>query len=205
MIKCGNYFKKILKENFIYFCHIFHKSIVLYKEGGRFMGIQLLRTDSCVSEIISKHADLVYRLCMVYLKRKEDAEDAFQNIFIKLFEKDHDFDDDEHLKAWLIKCTTNHCKNSLKSYWNRFRVSIDDIVISTEDKRQGEVTKYVMKLPVKYKSVMYLYYYEGYSTIEISKILNIKDATVRMRLRRGRERLKKDLNKGGFEHERYEF
>lgn len=170
-------------------------SFVLFIEGGRFMGIQLLRTDSCVSETISKHADLVYRLCMVYLKNKEDAEDAFQNIFIKLFEKNHNFNDDEQLKAWLIKSTTNHCKNTMKSYWNGFRVFIDDIVLHKEDKQQGKLSEHVMKLPIKYKSVMYLYYYEGYSILEISKILNIKDEKVRMRLRRGRELVKKDINK----------
>lgn len=169
------------------------------------MGIQLLRTDSCVSEIISKHADLVFRLCLLYLKNRADAEDAFQNIFMKLFEKDLNFNDEEHLKAWLIKCTTNHCKNTLTSYWNRFRVSIDDIVLPIVDKQEGELVRYVMKLPLKYKSVIYLYYYEGYSTLEISKILDIKDATVRAHLKRGRELLKKDLQNGGFEYEGYEF
>jgi RNA polymerase sigma factor (sigma-70 family) len=98
------------------------------------MEIQLLRTDSCVSEIISKYANLVFRLCMVYLKNKADAEDAFQDIFIKFFEKNPEFNDEEHIKAWLIKCTTNHCKNILGSYWNRFRVSIDNVVLNIKDK-----------------------------------------------------------------------
>lgn len=164
------------------------------------MDMQLLRTESCVSEIITKYGDLVFRLCSIYLKNKEDAEDAFQNIFIKLFEKNLHFNDEEHLKAWLIKCTTNHCKNMLKSYWTRFRVSIDDIILPIEDKHECELVKYVMKLPVKYKSVIYLYYYEGYNTLEISKILNIKDATVRTHLKRGRELLRKDLNNVGFDY-----
>ena len=99
------------------------------------MSIQLLRTDSCASEIISKYADLVFRLCIVYLKNTADAEDAFQNIFIKLFEKSPSFNDEEHLKAWLIKCTTNHCKNMLGTYWNRYRVSIDDVLLPIEDKQ----------------------------------------------------------------------
>lgn len=168
------------------------------------MEIQLLRADSCVSEIISKYADLVFRLCIVYLKNKADAEDAFQDIFIKFFEKKPEFNDEEHMKAWLIKCTTNHCKNMLGSYWNRFRVSIDNVVLHTEDKEDDELVRFVMKLPFKYKSVIYLYYYEGYSSLEISKILNIKEATVRTQLKRGRELLKKDLSSGGFEDERYE-
>lgn len=166
------------------------------------MEIQLLRTDSCVSEIISKYADLVLRLCIVYLKNKANAEDAFQDIFIKLFEKNPKFNDEDHIKAWLIKCTTNHCKNMLGSYWNRFRVSIDDVVLPIETKQDDELVKYVMKLPFKYKAVIYLYYYEGYNSLEISEILNIKEATVRTQLKRGRDILKKDLSIGGFEDER---
>ena len=168
------------------------------------MEIQLLHTDSCVSEIISKHADLVFRLCMVYLKNKADAEDAFQDIFIKLFEKNPRFNDEEHIKAWLIKSTTNHCKNMLGSYWNKIRVSIDDVVIPIEDKKDVDLVNYVTKLPFKYKTVIYLYYYEGYNTLEISKLLNIKEATVRTQLKRGREILKKDLRTGGFEDEGYQ-
>lgn len=168
------------------------------------MEIQLLRTDSCVSEIISKYANLVFRLCIVYLKNNADAEDAFQDIFIKFFEKNPKFNDEEHIKAWLIKCTTNHCKNILGSYWNRHRVSIDNVILPIEDKDDDELVKFVMKLPFKYKSVIYLYYYEGYSSLEISKILNIKEATVRTQLKRGRELLKKDLSNGGFENERYQ-
>ena len=168
------------------------------------MEIQLLRTDSCVSEIISKYANLVFRLCVVYLKNEADAEDAFQDIFIKLFEKNPKFNDEEHIKAWLIKCTTNHCKNILGSYWNRFRVSMDNVELPIEDKEDDELVKFVMKLPFKYKAVIYLYYYEGYNSLEISEILNVKEATVRTQLKRGRELLKKDLSNGGFEDERYQ-
>jgi RNA polymerase sigma-70 factor (ECF subfamily) len=169
------------------------------------MEIQLLRTNHCVSEIISKYADLVFRLCIVYLKNKADAEDAFQDIFIKLYEKNPKFNDEEHLKAWLIKCTTNHCKNMLATYWNKFKVSIDDVIIPIEDKKDRDLLIYVMKLPLKYKAVIYLYYYEDYNTFEISEILKIKEATVRTQLKRGRELLKKDLCNGGYEYEGYEF
>ena len=167
------------------------------------MGIQLLHTDSCVSEVISKYADLVLRLCIVYLKNKADAEDAFQDIFVKFYERSPEFNDEEHIKAWLIKCTTNHCKNILGNYWNRFRVSIDNVVLHVEDKEEDELVKLVMKLPFKYKTVIYLYYYEGYNSLEISKIVNIKEATVRTQLKRGRELLKKELSNGGFEDEKY--
>lgn len=164
------------------------------------MGIQLLRTDDCVSQIISRHADMVYRLCIVYLKNKADAEDAFQDIFLKVFEKCPSFNDEEHLKAWLIRCTINHCKNVLGSFWHRNRATLDDILASVTRDDDKEVIQYVMQLPITYRSVIYLHYFEGYSTKEIAAMLNIKDATVRTRLKRGRELLKTNMIKGGFEN-----
>lgn len=162
---------------------------------------QLSRTDNCVSKVIQEHADMVFRLCFVYLKNKADAEDAFQDVFMKLFDKNPKFNDKEHIKAWLITCTTNHCKNKLRSFWNRNRVDIEDIVISITDKEEQQIINDVMELPLKYRHVIYLYYYEGYSTQEIAQLLNSKDATIRTRLRRGREILKNNLNTGGFEYE----
>jgi len=164
--------------------------------------IQLLRTGDCVSQIIGKHADMVLRLCYIHLKNKADAEDAFQDIFLKLYEKSPSFKDAEHLKAWLIRCTINHCKNVLGTYWNRNKVSIDTIVMPTnkEQQQDREVVLTVMQLPYKYRSVLYLHYFEGYPTKDIAKMLNTKDATVRTRLKRGRELLKDSLIEGGIEH-----
>ncbi|MBB6453266.1 RNA polymerase sigma-70 factor (ECF subfamily) [Salirhabdus euzebyi] len=165
------------------------------------MEIQLLRTDNCVSEIMNKYADMVFRLCLVQLKNKADAEDAFQEIFIKLFEKSPLFHDEKHLKAWLITVTSNHCKNKFRSYWYKNRVNIEEIIIPIENKKDQEVIKYVMELPLKYRTVIYLYYYEGYSTKEIAGLLKSKEATVRTRLARGRELLKHHLKVGGFPDE----
>lgn len=168
------------------------------------MEMQLLRTDDCVSQIITKHADMVFRLCLIYLKNKSDAEDAFQDIFLKLFElfeKRLVFNDDEHLKAWLIRCTINRCKNILGSYWIKNKISIDEIIMPINDEHDRDIIRYVLKLPIKYRSVIYLYYFEGYPTKEIAGMLHIKDATVRTHLKRGREALKNELLKGGFYYE----
>lgn len=169
------------------------------------MEIQLLRTDDCVSEIITKYADMVFRLCFVYLKNKADAEDAFQDIFLKLYEKNLSFNDEEHLKSWLIRCTINHCKNIATSFWNRNKTSIDEVTIAITETNDmdvdKEVIKNVMQLPVNYRSVIYLYYFDGYRTKEIAEMLMIKDATVRTRLKRGREMLKQNLIKGGYQYE----
>lgn len=176
---------------------------VIIEEGGDGMAleIQLLRTDDCVSQIITKHADMVLRLCFIQLQNEADTDDAFQDIFLKLFEKCPSFRDDEHLKAWLIRCTINHCKNIRGTYWNRNKVSIDNIVMPTNNIEQDrEVIRFVMQLPNKYRNVIYLYYFEGYPTKDIAKILNTKDATVRTRLKRGREMLKNSLIEGGIDY-----
>jgi RNA polymerase sigma-70 factor (ECF subfamily) len=165
-----------------------------------YMGIQLLRTDDCVSQIIDRHADMVFRLCIVYLKNKADAEDAFQDIFLKVFEKCPSFNDEEHLKAWLIRCTINHCKNILSSFWRRNSAPMDDVLAAVNSTDDREMIGYVMQLPVEYRSVIFLHYFEGYPTKEIASMLKTKDATVRTRLKRGRELLKTNLIKGGFEY-----
>ena len=117
-----------------------------------------------------------------------------------MFEKCPSFNDEEHLKAWLIRCTINHCKNILGSFWHRNRTALDDVLASVRDNNDREITEYVMQLPVKYRSVIYLHYFEGYPTKEIAAMLKTKDATVRTRLKRGRELLKSDLIEGGFEY-----
>jgi len=160
--------------------------------------IMLTRNDDSVSNVLAKYADMVLRLALVHLRHRADADDVFQDVFIKLFEKEQTFDDDEHLKAWLIRCTTNRCKNHVGSYWFRNKTSLDALVLPVEDKAEGEVIACLMRLPVPYRSPIYLYYYEGYSSAEISQILQTKDATIRTRLKRGREILKEMLKKEGF-------
>lgn len=159
--------------------------------------IRLTRNDDSVSNVLAKYADMVLRLALVHLRHRADADDVFQDVFIKLFEKEHTFEDDEHLKAWLIRCTTNRCKNHVGRYWYRNKISLDVLVVPIEDKAKGEVIACLMKLPIPYRSPIYLFYYEGYSSAEISKILQAKDATIRTRLKRGREMLKEMLQKEG--------
>jgi len=154
-----------------------------------------------VSEIISKYADMVYRLAYVMVRNNSDAEDIFQEVFIKLFQTRTPFKDKEHIKAWLIKTTTNHCKNLFKGYWYKNRISIDQVVIPVEEPEKKEIIQSVLGLPTKYREVIYLYYYMGFSTDELATILNTKSSTIRTRLKRGREILKINLENGGINHE----
>lgn len=128
-----------------------------------------------------------------------DLEDAVQDTFVKLIKAGKQFESLEHEKAWLIVTATNTCKNYLKSKWKR-DVDLNDDIISRSgiedlyaDLDNNTVIQSVMALPPKYKTIIYLYYYEGYKTNEIARILKKNPSTVRSMLSRARGILKKEM------------
>ncbi len=145
-----------------------------------------------VSDIYERNADGIYRLCFSYLKNKDDAFDAMQNTFFRMLQKDVVFENREHEKAWLIVCASNICKNVL-SHWWRKNVSIEERDLSGVRQEDRELLMVVLNLPVKYRIVVYLYYYEGYNSTEIGKIMGKNDATIRGWLKKGRELLGKEI------------
>jgi RNA polymerase sigma-70 factor (ECF subfamily) len=138
----------------------------------------------------------------MYLKNAADTEDAVSVTFLKLLESSKNFQDHEHEKAWLICTARNVCKDILKHWWRARRVELDTLSEfpswDSQD-RAGEVLSVLFSLPEKYKTVMYLYYFEGYSIKEMSQILNRKESTLQTQLAKGRRLLKIDL--GGYFHE----
>jgi RNA polymerase sigma-70 factor (ECF subfamily) len=140
-----------------------------------------------VEEIYRRHFDMVYRIGFAYLKNTSDAEDATADVFALLIQKCITFQSAEHEKAWLIRATINVCKNVLKHWW-RSRADIDDYenLQSDDPFHIDETLKAVMELPVRYKDVIYLYYYEGYTSEEIAGILKKPHSTVRNHLREAR-------------------
>lgn len=150
-----------------------------------------------LEEIIDEYGDMVYRLAFSYTKNKEDADDISQEVFIKFIQNAYKFNkaDDGYLKAWLIRVTINRCKDFLASYWNRNIIALsDDITIWMEEK--SEVYEAVINLPPKYKTVIYLHYYEGYSVKEIADILKRNQGTIKWQLSKARQLLKEQLEKG---------
>lgn len=127
----------------------------------------------------------------MFLKNLPDTEDAVQEIFLKLMRGNHRFKNLEHEKAWLIVTSQNHCKNILRHWWRKKRTDISKIPEPSylEDFPHDNIWEQVISLPRRYKMVIYLYYYEGYSTEEISEILEIKSSTIRGQLRTARKRL----------------
>ena len=146
--------------------------------------------DAFLSHMLEKHANTVYRIAVVYTKNLSDAEDVVQEVFLRLYQSNNKFDNDEHVRAWLIRVTCNYCKSLLRSPWRR-RVSTADLIAVAEDNPNSfSLVQAVLALPQKYRGSIYLFYYEGYSTAEIAHILHQKEATVRTHLARGRALLK---------------
>ncbi|MGO4528043.1 RNA polymerase sigma factor [Paenibacillus sp. 2TAF8] len=147
-----------------------------------------------VTNIYDTYADTLFRIAMIHLDRREDAEEATQDTFIKFMEKAPAFNDAEHQKAWLIRVITNHCKSLLRKGWRKREVKLETVEpIIMDNPEDQALIEMVLSLPVKYRSVVHLYYYEDYAVRDISKILEISESAVKMRLQRGRQLLKLEL------------
>jgi len=151
-----------------------------------------MHSEHDVDETLNLYGDMVLRICSCYLKSKADQEDAFEDVFIKYFKSKTVFENEEHKKAWLIKTTFSVCKDHLrKRFWRNKQTLKDEKGVN--DQYVSAVLEAVLALPKKYKEVIYMHYYEGYSGIEIAGILGVKENTVYSLLKRGRDLLKERL------------
>lgn len=154
-----------------------------------------MRSEEEVNRAIEQYADTVKRLCFVHLKNEADTEDIFQTVFLKYVLSSVVFENAEHEKAWFIRVTINACKDLLKSFFRSHAVSLDEVVEqagSAGDER-SEVMEAVLKLPEKYRRIIYLHYYEGYTAPQISKILGKNVNSIYTLMTRARTLLKKEL------------
>ncbi len=145
-----------------------------------------------MEEVIQREKDLVYRLAFSQCHQKDQADDIFQNVMYRYLKRKPTFESSEHEKAWFIRVTLNCSKTSLKSFWNNKVEGIDEQAYIFE-KKEIDLTPYLNKLSKKYNAVLYLFYYEGYSTKEIAKLLHIKENNVRVLLNRARNQLRKEI------------
>ncbi len=159
-----------------------------------------MRSEQEVNQAIDLYADTVKRICVLYLKNSSDTEDIFQEVFLKYALSSILFESKEHEKAWMIRVTINQCKDFMKSIFRRKTISLEDVVSLSEEQKEDykDVLEAVLALPQKYKDVVYLYYYEGYSAVEISEMLGKNVNTVYTLLARSRDKLKEKL--GGYEN-----
>jgi len=145
-----------------------------------------------VEEIMHRHKDKVYRTAIAIMGNVPDAEDIFQDVFIKLFEKQPHFESLEHEAAWLSRVTVNQCRSSLRSFWRKNTQTLLETHPAPPG-QQYDLVESISSLPAKYKTAIHLFYYEGYSINEIAEITKQKASTVGNQLARARRILKNDL------------
>lgn len=150
---------------------------------------------------IEKYSDMIRRICFVHLKNYHDVEDVFQDVFLKYILREVGFESDAHEKAWLIRVTINACKDTIKSFFRKKVVPLEEMVTETaylqEDNK--EVLEAVLALPNKYRDVIYLFYYEGYSALEIAALLKKNENTIYTWLARAKVELRERLGDELFE------
>lgn len=148
-----------------------------------------------LESVYEKYKDNIFAIGFNYFKNSIDADDVVQETFLKLARSGRDFENETHLRNWLIRVAVNECKRVSLSSWVKKKVSLEEYAGQMDFATQEEsrVFESVMALPKKYRQAIHLYYYEGYSTAEIAEILGISRTAVTTRLLRGREKLKHDL------------
>lgn len=150
------------------------------------------RPKTFLEDAMRQWGDMVLRLALSQLRNATDAEDVFQDVFLRLLNNAPEFTSDEHLKAWLIRVTINRCHDLGRSAWRRRNEPLNDTHVSIQapDLFTSDVWEAVGELPLDLRTVVHLYYVEGYSTDEIAVIVGCKATTARTRLHRARTKLK---------------
>lgn len=150
----------------------------------------LIANDLYVNHV-EKYSDMVTRICYLRFNCLADAEDCWQNVFIKLYNSKEMWQKpDEELRRWLITVTINESRDIHRKLFRRNHFDIDKLVIPYIEKSDWSLLYAVRTLPYKYSEVIYLYHYEGYSIKELVEILKRNENTIKSQLKRGREMLK---------------
>ena len=154
-------------------------------------------------EVIRYYSSMVYRIALTKTKSSHDADDIFQDVFLKLVMNKKPFESEEHRKAWLIRVTINCCNSHFVAPWKKNVNSLDDAMLATipdessevhSIENQSDVYAQILKLPQPMREVILLFYYENLSIREISNILHTSEANVKKRLSRARQKLKLQLD-----------
>lgn len=153
---------------------------------------QTLRASDDIDDVLTRYSDMVYKIAFSHTGSRADADDIFQNVFLRYIRCRKKFDNEEHRKAYLIKTTVNQSRSLFRSAWFRKTEPIEksNVFETTED---YDLYSLVLELPVKYRAVIQLHYYEGLSVAQISETLGAKESTVKSQLHRARNLLKEHL------------
>lgn len=148
-----------------------------------------------VQELVEMYKDNIYAAAFNICKSAADAEDVVQDTFLQYYMTKKEFDDEKHIRYWILRVAINKAKNIQSSFRRKNEMSLEDYVetLTFETPESRELFEEVMKLPEKYRVVIHLFYYEDYSVKEIAKILRTTESSVKVRLSRGRAKLKDSL------------
>lgn len=161
--------------------------------------------EALIDEIMTRYGHEILQLVYSYVKNKGLAEDLTQDIFIKCYKSLHTYSGKSKLRTWLWRIAINHCKDYLKSWYNRNVVTTDEEPANSQTKKEmveqvviqkeedDELIAAIMTLPIKYREVIYLFYYEELPIKEIAVLTDTGDNTVKTRLKRAKELLKERL------------
>lgn len=154
-----------------------------------------MRSEQEANRAIERYADTVRRICMIHLKNHADTEDIFQNVFLKYVLSTAVFESEEHEKAWFIRVTINACRDLLKSFFRSRTVALDTLLDQPAELTENDrtVLDAVLALPGKYRDVVYLHYYEGYTAPQIGEILHKNVNTIYTLLNRAKQALRETL------------
>ena len=166
----------------------------------------LLSQEHAFNEAVNEHTDYLLRLCYMYVKDWQAAEDIVQDVFITYYAKFEQFEERSTLKTYLIRIAINKCKDYLKS-WRYRKMTLTNQFFGAKKDRQNhvenderlEIANAVLKLPIHLREIVIHYYYEELSVLEVSTLLNLSDNTVKTRLRRARQLLKEQLTNDEWE------
>ncbi len=148
-----------------------------------------------VQELFEKYQNNLYIIAFQICKNTEDAKDVVQDTFLQYYSLKKEFDNEQHIRAWLIRVAINKAKNINCAFWRRNKMSLEDYIetLVFETPESEELFETVMNLPEKYRIVIHLFYYEDYTIYEIAEILKLSESNVKVRLSRGRSLLKEKL------------
>ena len=154
--------------------------------------------ETAFAQFYARHVDSVYRICLIQMRNQMDAEDLTQETFLRAMDHPEIWEEEKHARAWLIVTASNLCKNALHHWLRSKRSDVEDWesalgTTPSPEEQDSPVLGAVMKLPDQYRTVLYLFYYEGYSGTEIAEMLHKKESTVRSLLHRGRKQLEKNI------------
>lgn len=156
-------------------------------------------TDKTPEQLICDYGNTVYRLAYAQTRSRHDADDIFQEVFLRVAQHHPVFESEEHAKAWLLRVTLNCLKSHWRAAWRRHDVPLDER-IPFPAPEESALDEALRQLAPKYRAAVHLFYYEGYSAEEIARMTGEKPSTIRTRLTRVRAQLR-DLLKGEMDDE----